>query len=105
MCVIIKLYYEGHGMEYKDYLEGRREGLTPEGLSIYREACRQQNAISGGVFGPLAKVDTEDIDGLREHDRLIGVAEALTSHPFEPISPEHFEAAMIEYDNKDKPTP
>ena len=97
MCIQLAEYFEEHGMEYKQYLIDRREALSVDGLAIYREACRQQNAFSGGSFQPLAKVDEDDADGLRQHDTFIGVAEALTSHPFQVVSRDLMEAAQYEY--------
>lgn len=102
MSTIMREYWKVHGMEYKVFIEGRRQTLGEDALAIYREGCRQENVKSGGVFVPLARVDEDDGEMLRAHDRLISVAEALTGAGFEIISQEDFAAAMIQFQLKDK---
>jgi hypothetical protein len=97
---LIERYFKENFMEYREHLEKRRGTLTPDALEIYREACRQQNVKTRGVFVPLGKVELDDGKMLSEHSRFMDVAEALTSTPFEPISKEDYEAAELYFSTR-----
>jgi len=97
---LIEKYFKENFVEYREHLEKRRGALTPDALEIYREACRQQNVKTRGVFVPLGKVELDDGKMLSEHSRFMDVAEALTSAPFDPISEEDYAAAELYFSTK-----